>query len=77
MFRRPIIGHPDKVKLYIQAAVALHNYLRTTESSVYCPPGFVDGEDGTGNTIDGGWRQDNDANTGMKRISQTSSNRSV
>ncbi len=33
---------------YTKAAIALHNYLRTTESSVYCPPGFTDGEDGEG-----------------------------
>ena len=52
VFRRPIISNPEKVKLYVQAAVALHNFLRTTESSVYCPPGFIDAEDGSGNPID-------------------------
>ena len=30
--------------LYTQATIALHNYLRTTESLVYCPPGFIDGK---------------------------------
>ena len=25
-----------------------------------CPAGFVDGEDGAGNTIEGGWRSDKD-----------------
>ena len=39
--------------LYTQAVIALHNYLLTTESSVCCPPGFIDGEDGSGNRIDG------------------------
>lgn len=48
--------------VYSQAAIALHNYmyLTTTESSVYYPPGFVDGEDGAGNVTDGGWRDDED-----------------
>lgn len=75
LFRRPIIAQPEKVILYVQAAVALHNFLRTTESNVYCPPGFVDGEDGSGNPIDGTWRQDEETNSGMLSISQTSSNR--
>ena len=36
--------------------IALHNYLRTTESSVYCPPEFTDGEDGERNDIEGAWQ---------------------
>ena len=40
---------------------------------MYCPPGFIDAEDG--NFIDGVWRQDEDANSGMQPIGQTSSNR--
>ena len=75
IFQRPIIAHPDRVILYAQAAIALHNYLRTDESSVYCPPGFVDCEDGCRNIIEGGWRQDEDGNTGMLSISHTGSNR--
>ena len=77
VFRRPIIAEPERAVLYTQAAVALHNYLRTTESSVYCPPGFTDGEDGIGNRIDGGWRGDEDSNTGMHSVSHTGSNRFV
>ena len=72
--RRPIIAHPEHTILYTQAAVALHNYLRTVESSVYCPPGFIDSEDGCGNVVQGGWRSDDD-NTGMQSISHTGSNR--
>ena len=53
LFRRPIVSQPDRVVTYIKAAIALHNYLRTTESSVYCPPGFTDGEDGERNVIGG------------------------
>ena len=51
IFRRPIIADPDHIVTYTKAAVALHNFLRTTESSVYCPPGFLDAEDGLGNRL--------------------------
>ena len=27
---------------------------------MYCPPGFLDGEDGGGNVINGSWRQEVD-----------------
>ena len=74
LFRRPIIANPDAVVTY-NATVALHNYLRTTESSVYCPPGFVDGEDGAGNTMEGGWRNDEDPSTGLEPLGQAGGNR--
>ena len=41
-----------------QATIVLHNYLRTTESSVYCPPGFIDSEDGDGNVVSGSWHDE-------------------
>ena len=55
IFRWPIIANPDNVVLYTKAAIALHNFLRTTESSIYYPVGFIDAEDGTGNVINGAW----------------------
>ena len=60
---------------YTKAAIALHNYLRTTESSVYCPPGFIDGEDGAGNVIDGSWRDDEDPSTGLEPLRRVGGNR--
>ena len=57
LFRRPIIGEPDNVIIFTKAAIAVHNFLRTEESSVYCPAGYVDGEDGSGNLIPGMWRR--------------------
>ena len=74
IFRRPIIGHPDRVVTYTKAAIALHNYLRVTESSTYCPPGFVDGEDGAGNVVHGSWRDDTVSN-GLTCIGQVGGNR--
>ena len=51
--------------VYSKAAIALHNYLRVIESGVYCPPGFVDGEDGAGNHLPGNWRADEDPCSGL------------
>ena len=75
LFRRPIVAAPENVVTFTKAAIGLHNFLRTTESSVYCPPGFIDGEDGLGNAVQGGWRADEEECTGMLPISRTSSNR--
>lgn len=81
--------------MYTQAALALHNFLRTTESAVYCPPGkvpiavrmctcttcfgcflgFVDAEDGAGNTIEGRWRADQDPCQSLEPMRRVGSNR--
>ena len=75
LFRRPIIAEPTKVVSYTKAAIALHNYLRTTESAVYCPPGFIDGEDGTRNVIEGTWRDDEDSSRGLESLRRIGGNR--
>ena len=74
LFRRPIIASPDHVVLFTQAAIALHNYLRTTESTVYCPRGFSDAEDGAGNVTEGAWRSEVDGDNGLSRIGSVGSN---
>ena len=76
IFRRPIIAEPDRAVSYTKAAIALHNLLRTTESSTYYPPGFIDSEDGMGNTVAGSWRDD-DQSTCLNPVSQVGSNRFV
>ena len=60
IFRRPIIATPSHVVTYTKAAITLHNYLRTTESTVYRPPGVIDAEDGVGNVVNGNgnWREE-------------------
>ena len=76
IFRRTIIADPSRVVIYTKAAIALHNYLRTTESSVYCPPGFIDGEDGTGNVIPGNWRDEGESsNSALASLGSVSGNR--
>ena len=57
-----------------KAAIALHIYLRTTESSQYTPPGFVDGEDDAGNIVEGSWREEEEP-TGLQPLSHVGSNR--
>ena len=74
LFRRPIIAKPENVVAYTKAAISLHNYLRSSESSAYCPPGFVDGEDREGNIVRGNWRED-EASSSLLPVAMTSSNR--
>ena len=55
-FRRPIVAKPEKATKITQAACALHNYSEMScpaSSRVYCPTGFVDREDQSGNWIPG------------------------
>ena len=76
IFRHPIIANPDNVVSYTKAAITLHNFLRCTEPGIYCPSGFLDGEDGEGNFIRGSWRQD-DEPLGIQPVGMTSSNRYI
>lgn len=56
IFRGPIQGSVETVECIIQATVCLHNYLRQTETALYCPSGFVDCYDNSGNIKPGEWR---------------------
>ena len=75
-FRCSIVTAPERVEVFAKAAIAMHNYLRTTESSTYFPPGFVDGEDSAGNIIQGSWREE-EGPTGLIPLSYIGSNRFV
>ena len=75
IFQRPIIAEPDNVVLYTKAAIALHNFLRSTEPSIYCPSGFTDSEDVDGNIVNGSWRDEWCSNTCLQPVHQTGSNR--
>ena len=41
---------------YVLACMALHNYLRQTNTAHYCPNGFIESEDGSGTIRPGDWR---------------------
>ena len=60
--------------LFTKATIALHNYLRTEEGTIYCPAGFVDGEDGSGNINHGTWREE-ERPGGLQAIGSVAGNR--
>lgn len=76
LFYQPIIAEPDSVVKYTKAVVALHNYLRAEESSVYCPSGFADEQDGHDNIVPGTWQSEGSP-TGLSSLGSVSGNRSV
>ena len=45
------------------------------QCSIYCPVGFIDAEDGTGNVINGTWRDDNGSVSGLQPLGQVGGNR--
>ena len=49
MFYTPIKAKVENVKHYVLACLSLHNYLRLTYNASYCPNGFTDSYDTTGN----------------------------
>ena len=77
IFRRPIIADPLNVVIFTKAAIALHNYLRTNESNVYCPPGFIDAEYGAGNIIEGSWRMEDSESGALQPIRRAGGNRYI
>lgn len=57
VFSRPIQVSVQTAEEITKAAVCPHNYLRQTNSASYCPSGFVDSEEGSGDIRPGEWRQ--------------------
>ncbi|KAK3750218.1 hypothetical protein QZH41_015570 [Actinostola sp. cb2023] len=57
---QPISSSVDTAQKIVQATVCLHNYLRQTNCATYCPQGFVDSEDTTGDVKPGEWRREVD-----------------
>lgn len=64
IFRGAIQAKVETVQKIVQASVALHNYLRQTDTASYCPAGFVDSFDGSGNILPGEWRRITSADEG-------------
>lgn len=76
IFQHPIIAEPNSVTAFTKAAIALHNYLRTEESGAYCPAGFADGKDGSGNVLSGSWREE-EQSTGLTPLGSVGGNRYI
>ena len=53
---RPIIAEPDKVSILVKAMCVLHNLLRASKDTSYCPPGFTDSVGANGYLSEGVWR---------------------
>ena len=62
---------PDNVTKVVLATLALHNFLRSTNSSRYIPPGSVDSEDQDGEVRQGSWRNEELVSSGMVSISNS------
>ena len=69
IFYVPIKASVKNVERYVKAAIALHNYLRPSENSLYCPQGFVDIESENGEIRPGHWRTIQERNNVLTSIS--------
>ena len=56
IFQRPMIGNVRNIQYWVLSCLCLHNYLRQTENSLYCPHGFVEIQTGDGEIRVGEWR---------------------
>ena len=61
IFRGPIICKPENVIAVVKATICQHNFMRRSDVGRqpiqrYCPPGFVDYDNGDSNIIEGAWR---------------------
>ena len=63
IYNTPIQAKPENVEKIVLATIALHNYLRQTDNTSYCPNGFIDCERSTSEIIPGHWRRDSTAAT--------------
>ena len=70
IFYTPIRAKVENVENFVLACLALHNYLRITDNASYCPSGFIDSYDSTGNLRVGKWRTLAIGNEGMLPINR-------
>ena len=54
---QPIQAKFEKTRLIIKSTICLHNFLRQTNCAAYCPTGFVDTYDETGQIKEGEWQK--------------------
>ena len=55
IFSKPIRSTVQNAERYTLASLALHNYLRQTDNALYCPAGFIDSENSSGQIKQGDW----------------------
>ena len=71
----PIRTKVENVENFVLACLSLHNHLRLTDNASYCPSGFTDSYDDTGNLQEGKWRTLVVGNEGMLPISRVKGSR--
>ncbi|XP_064475663.1 uncharacterized protein LOC135389557 [Ornithodoros turicata] len=78
IYRQPINASLETVNAIVHATVCLHNYLSMSDRAqghhAYCPPGYSDYEDVSGNVHPGQWRQSVSDNEALRHIPRTGSN---
>ena len=75
IFYTPTRGKVENVEKYVLAYLTLHNYLRLTDTASYCPFGFIDSYDSTGNLKEGEWRELATRSKGMLPINRVKGSR--
>lgn len=75
IFYTPIRAKVENVENYVLACMSLHNYLRLTDNASYCPLGFADSYDATGNLQKGKWRGFETRNEGLVPINRVKGSR--
>ena len=75
IFYTPIHAKAENFENFVLACLSLHNYLRLTDNVSYCPSGFTDSYDDTGNLQEGKWRTLAVGNEGMLPISRVKGSR--
>eukprot|EP00794_Sanderia_malayensis_P007639 gene7639-8480_t len=75
IFRGPIRASRKNVEAYVLETICLHNYLRQTDNAVYCPTGFFDSENGSGEIKPGEWRKIVEGGSGLQTISRVRGSR--
>ena len=75
IFYTPIRGKVEYVENFVLACLTLHNYLRLTDTAFYCPFGFIDSYDSTGNLREEEWRRLTMQNDGMLPINRVKGSR--
>ena len=58
IFFTPINAKAENVEMTVMACIALHNYLKTTYNSRYCPASYINRETADGQVIEGNWRRE-------------------
>eukprot|EP00794_Sanderia_malayensis_P001157 gene1157-525_t len=75
IFCGPIRASRKNVEAYILATICLHNYLRQTDNAVYCPTGFVDSENFSGEIMPGEFRKIVEGGSDLQTISRVCGSR--